>query len=578
MLRALVFIGLLAIAAFAAVWLADRPGSVVVAFGGYEYRSTVAIAAVAMMASALLLSILWSAVRYVLRMPGRFRFASQARRRAKGYAAVSRGMVAVGAGDPAAARRHAGEAERLLGGEPLTLLLKAQAAQIAGDRPGAEAAFKNMVEDPETRVLGLRGLFVEARRRGDADAARAYATEAARLAPAVGWANEAVLEAQSADGDWRGALSMIERRASLGLVDKATARRNRAVLLTADAMARRDTDEDGALTAALEAVRLAPDLVPAASLAGQILSRRGELRRAAKVVEAAWKLQPHPDLADTYLNLRAGDSALDRLARAETLARLSSWDRESRLALARAALEGREFARARETIRPLLEEHPTVRVALLMADIEQAEHGSSGQVREWLARAARAPRDPVWIADGVVSEQWAPVSPITGRLDAFVWQAPPDMLTGPNVMVDDVLADLDEEPRRAIDPPAPQPRPETEPEPEPEPDGAEAVTSPAPSMAAEASAPRAAADAAPVRAAADEAVVLSAGSAESLEAEARPAETPSTAAEGASAPEGSPLRNGQAIIGEPVAFPSGRPPDDPGPKEAARLQRPRLFG
>ena len=95
-----------------------------------------------------------------------------------------------------------------------------------------------MVDDAETRVLGLRGLFVEARRRGDAVAARAYATEAARLAPAVGWANEAVLEAQCADGDWRGALATVERRASLGLLDKATARRHRAVLLTADALAR----------------------------------------------------------------------------------------------------------------------------------------------------------------------------------------------------------------------------------------------------------------------------------------------------------------------------------------------------
>ena len=51
-------------------------------------------------------------------------------------------MVAVGAGDPIAARRHANEAERLLGREPLTLLLKAQAAQVSGDREAAEAAFR----------------------------------------------------------------------------------------------------------------------------------------------------------------------------------------------------------------------------------------------------------------------------------------------------------------------------------------------------------------------------------------------------------------------------------------------------
>jgi HemY protein len=555
MWRALVFIGLLAVAAFGAVWLADRPGSVVVAWGGYEYRTTVAVAVIAAVGIALFLSILWTAVRYVLRLPGRLSFASRARRRAKGYAAVSRGMVAVGAGDPAAARRHAGDAERLLGREPLTLLLKAQAAQIAGDRPGAEAAFKRMIEDPETRVLGLRGLFVEARRRGDDAAARAYAAEAARLAPAVGWANEALLEAQSADGDWRGALATIERRASLGLLDKTTARRQRAVLLTADALARCDRDEDGALENALEAVKLAPDLVPAAALAGRILSRRGDLRRAARTVEAAWKLQPHPDLADTYLNLRPGDSALDRLARAETLARLSSWDPEARMALARAALEAHEFARASETLRPLLEERPTVRACLLMADIEQAEHGATGQVREWLARAARSPRDPVWIADGVVSDHWAPISPVTGRLDAFVWQAPPDVLTGPGPILDDVVADLDDKPTAPAAIAAPEkPAATAEPAPTPEPPLVPSTAEAAPVEDA----------AVPREEPAHRETVL-------VEVE------PGPAADEAAASSSEQARpNGKAGGPEPVIFPV-RPPDDPGPKEP-KPSRARLFG
>ncbi len=64
-----------------------------------------------------------------------------------------------------------------------------------------------------------------------------------------------------------------------------------------------------------------------------------------------------------------------------------------------------------------------------MAAIEEAEHGAqSGRTREWFARAARAPRDPIWIADGVASETWEPVSPLTGQLDAFVWQAPPSAI------------------------------------------------------------------------------------------------------------------------------------------------------
>ena len=253
MWRALVFLGLLALAAFGAVWLADRPGTVTMVWSGYRVETTVAVAAVLAVALAMALAVLWAGVGALLRLPGRLTHASRARKRARGYAAVSRGMVAVGAGDAVAARRHAREAQKLLGREPLSLLLTAQAAQVTGDRVAAETAFRRMAEDPETRVLGLRGLHVEARRRGDAQAALSHAMEAARLAPAASWASDAVLEAQGAARDWRGALAGLERRASLGLVDKAAARRHRAVLLTADALDRAEQDPDGAAEAAQEA-------------------------------------------------------------------------------------------------------------------------------------------------------------------------------------------------------------------------------------------------------------------------------------------------------------------------------------
>ncbi|MCJ2140861.1 heme biosynthesis protein HemY [Methylobacterium sp. E-066] len=455
MWRALAFLALLALAAFGAVWIADRPGTVTVVWNGYQIGTSLAVALVGVIAAAIVLGLLWAIVRGVIGLPDALVRGSAERRRAKGFSALSRGMVAVGSGDPLAARRYAGDAERLLGPEPLTLLLKAQAAQISGDRDAAESAFQRMVDDPETRVLGLRGLFVEARRREDETAARAYAVEAARLAPSVTWANEAVLEAHSADGDWASALEAVERRSSLGLIDKATARRQRAVLLTAIAGEREAGEPELAAERVLQAVKLAPDLVPAACIAGRLLGRRGDLRKAAKVVEAAWKANPHPDLATVYLGLRTGDSVRDRLARAETLAKLSSWDPESRLAVAQAALDARDYGRAREALKPLLADRPTVRSSLMMAAIEEAEHGAaSGQAREWLSRAARAPRDPVWIADGIASDTWAPVSPITGRLDAFAWREPPNTLA-PSVPA--VEPEEPEAPQHVLVPAGPKP-------------------------------------------------------------------------------------------------------------------------
>jgi len=65
---------------------------------------------------------------------------------------------------------------------------------------------------------------------------------------------------------------------------------------------------------------------------------------------------------------------------------------------------------------------------MLMAELEQLE-GDEGRAREWMRRALHAAHDPAWTADGYVSDRWLPVSPVTGRLDAFQWKVPVAELT-----------------------------------------------------------------------------------------------------------------------------------------------------
>jgi HemY protein len=158
-------------------------------------------------------------------------------------------------------------------------------------------------------------------------------------------------------------------------------------------------------------------------LAAKFESEAHQVRRAMRIVEAAWLAHPHPDLADAYAHVRLGDSARQRLVRVETLAAKTPGDIEGALAIARAAIDATEFARAREALAGFTA-MPTQRVAMLMAEIERTEHGDSGKARAWTLRAVRARHDPVWTADGYVSDRWRPVSPVTGRLDAFQWQTP----------------------------------------------------------------------------------------------------------------------------------------------------------
>jgi HemY protein len=143
------------------------------------------------------------------------------------------------------------------------------------------------------------------------------------------------------------------------------------------------------------------------------------------VLLKTWRLAPHPDLAVAYAYARPGDSPRDRLVRVRHLARLTPNHAEAQLALALGAVEAREWAEARAALAPLLEDgRVTPRVCTLMARIEGEQNADAGRVREWLGRAATAPRDPAWTADGVALERWAPVSPVTGRLDAVRWTVP----------------------------------------------------------------------------------------------------------------------------------------------------------
>ncbi len=438
MIRVFVYIVILAAIAVGLAQVADLPGVVSVKWPWWPlYGRTLEVAPIVAAAAALAAFVAFyivvAVLRFVLRIPSIMSFTAKARRQNKGVAAVSRGMIAAGAGDARTAERAAREAMKLLGPAPLSLLLQAQAAQLSGNRKAAEDAFNQMKENPETRVIGLRGLYLEARRNGDEEASYAFAQEAHTIA-ALPWAGQAILEKHAMSDDWRGALSVVEANIARKAVDKATGARQRAVLKTAIAQELEGREPDEALALVREAIKLAPDLVPAYALAGKLLARKGDIRRAARMIETGWKASAHPDLAAVYVDLRPGDSTADRLARAQTLARINSGHIESRLMLARTALEARDFKLARQTIAPLIDAdagRPSVRTCLLMADLEETENGPSGRVREWLARAARAPRDPLWIADGLVSDKWSPASPVTGRLDAFIWEAPAELLAAP---------------------------------------------------------------------------------------------------------------------------------------------------
>src|SRR5882672_7581930 len=127
MIRVVIYLVIVGLLAFAAAWLADRPGDVLITWQGQRIETSVMVLLIGVIMVAVLAVMFWTIVRAILRSPDVLSMYLRTRRGVRGYLAVSQGLVAVGSGDVRTARKLADEAQRIAPGEPLTLLLTAQA-------------------------------------------------------------------------------------------------------------------------------------------------------------------------------------------------------------------------------------------------------------------------------------------------------------------------------------------------------------------------------------------------------------------------------------------------------------------
>jgi HemY protein len=420
---ALWIIASLAIAAGIA-WLTTLPGTLTLEFLGLKMQPRLGIAAFILIAAVVAVIVAWGILRRIIGTPYYFARRRRERRREAGYAALSDGFIALQAGDAGRARALAREAATNLPTNAAAQLLEARADLALGDMHSAREHYRALISNRKTALAALSGLYEQARQQGRSDAALTFAQKAIDIAPATPWASEAVFDDLAGKGLWVEALDMVNAAPAVSRDEKMRKRRRQAVIETARARQAEPTDPLAALDHALAALKLQPDFVPAALVAARVYINRGDTRKAMSLLRRVWRATSHPDIATLFANSTPGASSVDRLKRIRELVDMPPPNRSSAIVLARAAVDAYDWDAARTALESYLAPSPSQSICLMMAEIEEGQSGDQGKTREWMNRAVRAPRDPVWTADGITAEEWEPISPVTGKLDAFEWRVP----------------------------------------------------------------------------------------------------------------------------------------------------------
>ncbi|NQV82261.1 MAG: heme biosynthesis protein HemY [Rhodospirillales bacterium] len=454
MIRGFFFFIVVSALIWGALALTDYPGQVSLEWAGYRVDSTFTVLLGAVVLVSFGTALVYRFWLFLRRSPGDIKLNWNAKRRQRGYQALTRGMVAVAAGDAIEAQRQAKRADSLLDEPPLTMLVSAQAAQMRGDEAAAGMFFTAMMKRPETEFLGLRGLFNQAIKRGDKTEALSLARRAHRLQPKSAWVAGSMFDLQISTGQWLDARVTSDDLHRRKLIDAPTARRRKAVLnYRLSQKAREDGDLATAEGHLRDAIKLAPDFVPAVvELAGRWVDG-GKASKAVKMIQDSWAAGPHPALLEPYWTACGAGDALGRVRVTKKLTARNPDHPESLIALARASLEARLWGEARQFLDSAMAGAlgPSAKACRLMAELEENENGDQTSAREWLVRASQASPDPVWLCDhcGNGVGEWSVTCGKCGEFDSYYWRPPPSIagLMAPSVV--DAQAD-DREPRHTL--------------------------------------------------------------------------------------------------------------------------------
>ena len=435
LIKILSFVAMVMLISFGAGRLMEAKGGVTIQYSGVELSFGALQAALLVL--GLLIS-LWLLLKLLGLVIALLRFINgdetalsryfDRNRERRGFEALSDGLMALASGEGRDALAKAKKADRLLNRPDLTNLIVAQAAVANGDRQTAKATYKKLLKDPKTRFVGTYGLLQQHLQDGDTELALKLAEHAFALKPKHGETQDALLKLQAGQEDWHGVRATLTAKLKHGTLPKDVHKRRDAIFALSQA---RDLRAEGKLqeaqSYAVEANKLAPSLVPAALLAAEGHREQNNGTQASRILRAAWRLAPHPELASGFAALAPDEEATARLKRFEQFTKGTDSHPETKMLMAELYVALSDFDAARQALGDLAKTDPTMRALTILAAIERGDGADDQSVRQLLTQAISAQRDPQWICEncGHVDHDWEPVCFNCEAIDSIAWKRPP---------------------------------------------------------------------------------------------------------------------------------------------------------
>ncbi len=336
-------------------------------------------------------------------------------------------MVSITEGDLEKATNCLDKLKQIIGDDIIIDILRLKIYKGEKNFDKMEELSAKLENNPNLRLVGFKADIEAKMQKKQFEEALKAANKAFEIRQDLYWVIESAFKLRVKSGDWEGALQVLNSGYQKDIIKKENYQKFKAVVLYELALATKENgDNINLFKFCSQSLECSPDFVPASLLMAEYyMENDRQVRKASKVLNKIWRLNPTTEIAEAYLNLWPEDNALEKVQRMETLALTNGKNPSvNNLILADLYCKAKLWAKAKSEFEIFLINNPaTKKMAKTIAYYEKHANNNNQAAANWKKKEADCVSDSIWICNicGHMSSKWHPYCKKCDEIGSFNW-------------------------------------------------------------------------------------------------------------------------------------------------------------
>lgn len=361
---------------------------------------------------------------YIKQSPKRIKDSLKIKNYNKSFKAIVKAMAALYNNDDKELNFQSNILEKLLKNNPISIILRAEAAKKSKKFDIAENHYNTMLLNPDTKILGLRGLLEQNLKKQDYHHALIYAEEIYNINPRLDWIYKTIIQIIVRTKNWHKLIEISKNAFNKRIIPKTDYFKSISIAKYEIALIKESTSSIESSQLLKDANSDRPNFPPIVKKLANLLIQNNQLSKAKNLIFKCWSIEPHPMLFEELIEISKRENS-SIVSATSKLIKNNATSYDSIIVLVKANIIENNWIRSKELIKPVLTARPNKTICELMYEIEIGITGNAQKANSWKNRAALGDIEKTWVCknSGTIQEEWSSVSE-GGFFDSLEWTWP----------------------------------------------------------------------------------------------------------------------------------------------------------